>query len=139
METLVYTTTGKIIQSRFLIEYNSITVLLQSIFLLVLFSRVKVSKRIRYIEYFSKLSFSIYIIHQQHFVVNYFIKDRFADCVSLSPYCFILVILGSVIIICLLAMLVDSFRDKLFKKFKVKEFSIKVVETINKFILKFIN
>lgn len=122
---------NKIIESTYFIEYNSITILFESIFLLVIFSRIKILNGAKYIKYISSLSFSIYLIHMHPLIIEYLIKNKFIGYIQLPFYTFILAILSSTIFICVLCIFIDMIRNKLFEKIKINQFSDYIVNKIN--------
>lgn len=122
---------NKIINSIYFIKYNSITILFEAIFLLIIFSRIKILSGAKYIKYISSLSFSIYLIHMHPLIVEHLIKNKFISYLSFPFYTFIIAILSSVIFICVVCLIIDILRNKLFEKIKVNQFSDYIVSKIS--------
>lgn len=125
-------------QGMFFVRYNSITIILNSIFLLVLFSRIKNiknKKAKKIIHYLGGLAFSIYIIHLQHILLDKIFKGTFVAYINLSPLMFVIAVISSSVFICVLCLIIDMIRSYIFKKIKIKEFSNYIVNKVSDFIL----
>lgn len=122
-------------QGMYFVRYNSITILFEAIFLLVLFSKIKIKKEKRFIQYIGGLAFSIYIIHLNQFILDSMFKGKFVEYIKLSPFMFVIAVITSSIFICIVCLIIDMLRNYIFKKIKIKEFSNYIVNKINDFIL----
>lgn len=103
-------------------SYISITILAESVCLLLLFKRIHFSKFFtKVIAFLSPLAFSVYLIHDNPIVREYLIADRFISIAGLNPLLMVLAIFGSVLAIFIICIIIDYFRYLLFKVIKVKQ------------------
>lgn len=96
-------------------NYSSPTVLMSAIFLLLLFSKIKINKYQNLILFISKLTFGVYLFHDNSIIVNLFIKDRFLFINSknvLMIICFSLIV---ALIIFIISLVLELFRFCIFK------------------------
>lgn len=118
-----------------LTNYVSPTILLSGIIMVVLFSRIKVKGNI--ISKLSPLAFGIYLFQLNQVIWNTIIKDAFAFVVSKS----IVVGIGYIFIFASLifvsGLIVEFIRSKIAKLIRIPYLSKKVVEIIDKLIVKF--
>ena len=106
------------------IRYNSIFILVNSISLFLLFLKIKVHNRYKNcISFLSKLSFSVYLIHEHPLVQTTFMKWRFVFLSTYPIYKMIFIILLSGLNIYIMCTIIDIFRYYLFKFLKVDKFS----------------
>ena len=113
---------GKVYFDDVLLSYTSITVLLSSVFLLLIFERIRItalSKKI--ITLLSPLAFSVYLIHEHFFIKEYCIIDKFAWIANLPVYLILLVIIGAVLLVYFACSAIDIIRHYLFRLLKLKE------------------
>ena len=105
------------------IDYTSIFIVISGIALLLLFSQISIKSELakKSISFISGLAFSVYIIHEQQFVRDCIIKNRFVNIAFESPifiiyktFCFSFLIF----ICCWLIDLLRFFLFKLLKLFK---------------------
>ena len=70
----------------------------------------------------SALSFSVYLIHTNHIIYGYIIKDHFISMVSTNPFrLFVGVILNSLLIF-IACLSIDIVRCALFKLLRVRRY-----------------
>ncbi len=121
--------------SNFLINYCSPTVLLASVSLLMLFSKLKFgNKASKFIAFFANATFGVYLIHDFPLVRNYFISEKFVELTSFSPLIMILLVVFSAIAIWFICSITDKLRLELFKLLKVKKLCEKISQLISKLL-----
>ena len=102
------------------ISYCSPLLLIASIGLLCIFSKIKVHKIFHsIIGFFSKTAFSVYLIHDNPYTRKYAITGRFAEWASLSPKRIIFNVLSTAVLIFIACSLADGIRLLIFKLFRV--------------------
>lgn len=107
------------------VEYNSPTIFLSSIALFLVFVNIKVNYLNKVISFISKLTFSVYLIHEHDFINKFFIKDKFSYLLEVSYismlYKLSLIVFG----IFFISILLDVIRTFIFKILFIKKLSIK--------------
>lgn len=128
-------------KEKLFMNYLSPTMLLQSIGLILFFSRLKFHPIfVKIISFFSPLTFNVTLIHQRLFKGDFTFKKNFFKLVNgLLPKYLFFKIYGLAIIIYLLCSFIDYFRFLLFKFLKIKELSIFIETRIPKLIDRFLN
>lgn len=97
------------------IDYNSFLVIISSICLFLLFIDVKPNKKISNIlKYTSTASFGIYIIQLHPYIWN-FIQDRFIFILDYNIFLEPIFVLSISIIIFIVLLLIDKFREYIFR------------------------
>ena len=110
--------------SNLLIQYNSPTILLCSIVLLLLFSRLRFNKVIvKLITIFAPAAFGVYLIHDNQMMEKY-VMPHILALKDLNLFLLPCVVIGLVFAIWLICSIIDIVRINLFKLIKVKQFSI---------------
>lgn len=105
----------------FFISYNSFIILLQSIFLVLFFSRINISKGKKIIEYLVPFSFGVYLFHAHPLIWDYILRNRFTSLAALPIYKYVIYVFAIVIFIYILSTAMDIIRNKIFKILKIKE------------------
>ena len=102
-------------------HYNSIVILLSSVTLFMLFTKIKINNPIlqKFITKISTLAFGVYLIHDNHHIRTKFVLNRFAWLGELSPVMNILELLGIALVIFVTCLMIDYVRAFLFEVFKV--------------------
>ena len=102
-------------------HYNSITILLSSVILMMLFTKVTVKNTVlqKCITKISTLTFGVYLIHDNHHIRTQFILDRFAWLSKLSPVTNVLQLIGIGLVIFVTCLMIDYVRAFLFDVFNV--------------------
>ena len=119
---------------RIFIKYLSPTMIIQSISLVLFFSRLKFKYNIfiKFISFFTPLTFNVTLIHQRLLKENFLFKKKFLKLVKeLHPKYLFFKIYGLAIIIYILCSIIDFFRLLLFKILKIRELSIFVERKIS--------
>ncbi len=102
-------------------DNDNITILLSSIFLMLIFLKINIRNSIiaKIITKISTLTFGVYLIHDNYFIRIQFILNRFAWLGELSPVMNILELLGIALVIFVTCLMIDYVRAFLFEVFKV--------------------
>ena len=104
-----------------LFSYDSITVLLSAIFLLLYFERVKLKKRmVEIVSFLSPLTFSVYLIHDNLFVRDY-LMSKLVWISDLSLFPMLFAIIAAVLGIYVFCSVIDLVRFHLFRITKLKD------------------
>lgn len=112
-----------------LVSYTSVTVVLASVALVVLFSKVKAGKwSTKVISFFAALTFGVYLIHEMPLVRNMFLKNKLVEIASLDAWLMAVIIVAIVISIFLVCAGVEYIRGLLFKVLKIKQL-LQFIET----------
>lgn len=105
-----------------LVSFISPTIVLGSIFLLVFFKKMRMPNWVKSgVKVVSPLVFSVYLIHTNYYVWNYWFRLRFEDYVEYSPIKLLGAILVTAFIIFMVCIAVDFVRELIFKGLKIKE------------------
>lgn len=98
--------------------YTSPTVVLEAIFLTILFSKIVIlnEKHIKIIKKFAASSFSVYLIHIHPFVKEYLLKDRMVWIANKPVVLNVIIIMGCALVICGVCYMIDFVRSFLVKK-----------------------
>ena len=112
---------------------NSIPMVLETISLTLIFTKIKYNKFIsKIITYIGPLTFSVYLIHSHWDVRINIYKGMFEKYSSaLSFLEILLIILGKSIKIFCISILIDSFRNLIFKIFRIKNMCMLVEKIID--------
>ena len=103
-----------------LLGYTSPTIFIVSCGLLIIFSNIKCNKLIPFLKVVAPLTFSAYLIQDNVYVRKYFITDKFAFLADKNVFILIIGIISSAILCFAVGCLIDSIRNFLFRKFKIK-------------------
>lgn len=123
---IIQTATNKIFGEpklgRWFIRYTSPMILAASLCLFLIFESVVIRKKhICVVNKLSRLTFGVYLVHDNPFVRDYLIKNSFLD-VLVKPWGVeILCIFGSAMLIYTICSLIDFLRYKVFELCKIKK------------------
>ena len=98
-----------------LIRYNSPTMVIAAICLLLLFADLKVKKLSKVIKLLAPATFGVYIIHTEPFVWDYLLADRFFFLTELGPLTFVPIVVGSALGIYIVCSIIELVRIYVFK------------------------
>lgn len=109
--------------SNILYSYISPTIIIETICLVRLFSRISIAIHFikKIITNITPLVFSVYLIHDHPIVREYAIKDRFCFITDKPLFFFIVDYFGGVLLIFMICIVADMIRDKVFKTFHITE------------------
>ena len=103
------------IYSEYLITYVSPFVVLSSVFLVMIFRKIKMSKYVtNIIAFMSPLTFGIYLIHTQYYVWEY-LDNRFVNYVSMKFVWFVVSVIFTAVIIYLVCSIIEFIRQYIFR------------------------
>lgn len=115
--------------------YTSPTVLLASIALVILFSKIRL-KKTKIISLLASVSFGVYIIHENRLVRPYILTDMFVSFANLHWAVLPFAIIGMAIAFYIVCGIVEYIRIKIFDILKIKKrilnLEIKLTERIGK-------
>ncbi len=105
------------IKPNLLVQYNSVTITVASISLLLLCSKLNFKSSIAkgLISFFSPLSFSVYLIHVHPLIWKNLFLGRFVKLAKLNTLYFVLAVLLSALGIYVVSSLIDYVRLQLFR------------------------
>lgn len=119
-----------------LFMHTSPTILVAAVMMLIIFSNLEFKENIaKYIVFFGKCTFSIYLIHTHPLVWNNILNVLFSSYATLSTIIFPFAIIGSAMGIYVICTLIDIIRVYFFKIIRINILSEKI-ETLFKSILK---
>ncbi len=114
-----------------LVSYCSPAMLMLAIFLLCLFNKMKISKKLNpVIAFLSSSAFSVYLIHENKHIRRLLIKDNFEFLAEKNPFVTIALVIAFAIGIYLICTFADKLRMLIFKLFKVDTISAKLEDII---------
>ncbi len=124
-----------------MLNYTSPTILISAVSLLVIFSNIKISAKLKkFIAFLAPLSFSVYLIHTHPLVFNNIFDGAFAFLAQKSPLIMVLGMIVATIAIYIGCSLIDYIRELTFRLFKVKKIisfaETKLLAFADKFISK---
>ena len=106
-----------------LFSYNSPTILLAGLFLLLFFSKLKMNKTLsKTVLYFAQTTFGVYIIHLHPNIWNT-LDHRFERYIELNICLFVFAILSTAFIIWFGLSVIDRIRIRIFNLLKVRRLS----------------
>ena len=115
-----------------LIRYNSPTMVIASLCLLLLFANLNVKKISKVIKLLAPATFGVYIIHTEPFVWDYLLADRFYFLTKLGPLTFVPIVIGSALGIYLVCTIIELVRMYVFKLCRIPKLCKKLEEVFRK-------
>lgn len=104
----------------YLIAYNSPTIVIMSIVLILLFQNLKINKKLeKIVKIFSSTALSVYIIHCHPLIMEYIIKDFAIIFIQNNTVVLIILVLCIALLILIFLSVLDLLRIKLFMIFKI--------------------
>ena len=117
-----------------LVSYTSPTIVLSAVFLVSMFSKLKMrTKSIKIISFLSPMAFGVYLVHCHPYVFNY-MADKFVWIASLPLYYALFVVLLVALIIFTACLIIEYTRCLLFKLCKVNKLSNSLERIFTKII-----
>lgn len=99
-----------------MISYVSPTILIVAVIYVVIFSRMKFTNKTQsIIKFMSSSSFAIYLINDNPYIREVFIRDKFKFLLEVHSYYIPFILVGFSISFCIAAILIDKVRVFLFK------------------------
>lgn len=115
-----------------LIRYNSPTMVIAAVCLLLLFANLNVKKISKVIKLLAPATFGVYIIHTEPFVWDYLLADRFYFLTKLGPLTFVPIVIGSALGIYLVCTIIELVRMYVFKLCRIPKLCKKLEEVFRK-------
>lgn len=104
----------------YLVSYTSPTIIATAVILLLLFAGMSVKQSwVRFISFFSPLTFGVYLFHEEPLLHAAFITEHFRWIGALNPILIPATIIGISLFIWLIGSLADKVRTILFKRLNV--------------------
>ncbi|MBQ7233685.1 MAG: acyltransferase [Bacillales bacterium] len=122
IEYLTERSSFALLGNHFLMNYNSPTMVLAGVCMLLLFANLKVDKFVKIIAFYAPFTFGVYIIHVHPFVWNNILSNRFTGYTSFHPIALVFAVLLTAIIIFLTCSMAEFLRIQLFRILHVKQF-----------------
>lgn len=117
-----------------LIRYNSPTMIISSVCLVLLFAKMNLTRIVKAIKLVSPTTFGVYIIHSEPFIWTYIIGGRFANFKELMPVQFVLSVVSVAAIIFILCSVAERCRLWIFKICRVPCLCKKVEDKCKKLV-----
>ena len=106
---------GEVKYDETLVSYTSVTILLASVFLLMLCLKIKIGGFAQaIIRWFAPMTLGVYLIHVHPLVFEYIVKDAFVALALQHPARMVISALGWTLALFLLCSALDFYRIKLF-------------------------
>lgn len=122
IEGITESVLGKPIGGGYLISYTSPMVLLMALALVMFFSEMQMGAGVKkVVASVSPLAFSVYLIHTHPLVWENMLTNRFANWIEDTPILLVTKILIGALGIFGICIIIDSIRDGVFVRLKVKE------------------
>ena len=110
------------INNDWLVSYVSPTILTIAILYVILFSRMKINKKVvKIIKFAAPSSFAIYVLNNHRLMWDFVIMDMFKGYIDANVLIVIIYPLVFSILFTIGAILIDKIRQYIFKKLKTKE------------------
>lgn len=116
------------LESNFLMNYNSPTIVVAGLCLLLLFMNLKLEKMRKIISLFAPTTFGIYIIHSQPMIWDRFIVNGFSKFKEFGVIEFVIAVIVTSIVIFASCSLIELFRIRIFKMLHISELCKKIEE-----------
>ena len=122
IELLTLQVLGEVRAGNYLISYKSPTILMAAVFLLLCFSNLKLSDRMKkMVSFVAPMSFSVYLIHNHPLVATAVMNRMFAPYAELSVVEMVMKVLGTALFIYVVCSLLDWFRLYVFRKIGIRK------------------
>lgn len=119
----------------YLISYNSPTIIINAIMLVLYYSQKDISGiYLKFIKRFTPASFGVYLFHEEPLIRKYLISGAFSSYANYSPLCMGFAILITAIIIFLFGSSIDLIRIKMFGYLGVGKLSCYLDENLKRCI-----
>lgn len=105
-----------------LISYTSPTILIASLALISLFSKLNIGKKgSKWINRVAALTFGVYLVNCSPYVWNVYMPKRFADYAGYPVWKMLLCVLVTALYLLLVGIAIDGIRFLIFELFKLRE------------------
>lgn len=103
------------------LSYTSPICVIQSVCMMILFSRMKLNKLVPLVKFFAPLTLGVFLIHVHTYVWYPILKNRFVSYAQKGTIVFVLYVILTVVGIYIACSLIDFIRNSIFKALKLKE------------------
>lgn len=122
IELLTLQVLGEVRAGNYLISYKSPTILMAAVFLLLCFSNLKLSDRMKKkVSFVAPMSFSVYLIHNHPLVATVVMNRMFAPYAELPVVEMVVKVLLTALFIYVVCSLIDWFRLYVFRKIGIRK------------------
>lgn len=105
-----------------LVNYTSPTILMASIFLIILFSEINVKGIFKKIVlFFAPSAFSVYLIHTNKLIWKNWWIDLFVNVASMPPVIFVIIVIVSAVVVYCVCSFIDKGRIRIFSILKINQ------------------
>lgn len=118
-----------------LIRYNSPTMVIASVCLLLLFANLNVKKISKVIKLLAPTTFGVYIIHTEPFIWEHLLADRFYFLTELGPLPFIPIVIVSALGIYFVCTIIELIRMYIFKLCRIPKLCKKIEDLFRKILI----
>lgn len=123
-----------IVPKNIFVTYTSVTVFIPAICILLIFSRIKVSRGKRVVKFFSLTAFSVYIIQIHSLIWNHYIVPYHTFFKDMNQWTSIPLLLAGVVVLYLAATVVDYLRIQIFRLLHIDTLSKLICKLLEKII-----
>lgn len=119
-----------------IVDYTAPSEVIISFSIVMILSNINVKNKylVKFISFFSPLTYGIYLIHNHLLIRQYIIKNYFLWMLKYNFYILILISLLCSLLIFIFCSLIDYIRALIFKIMKIKEIILYIMNKINKII-----
>lgn len=118
---------GSALYGDILFSYTSPTIVLMSIFIILIFANLKLKDGVkRIIGFVAPLSFGVYLLHENPYVSKLFIRGKFNHYLDFNPMGTLLAVVGTVVAIFMIGIIIEWLRQRVFFVLRIKRISEKI-------------
>ena len=128
---------GHSFREDFLLVYTSPTILGIAIVYLIIFSKIKIRRSKKIIEFLAPSAFGVYLFHMQHLFLDNDFSFHFSFIADLPLWLIPLSILWYALIIFIIGLLIDKVRSYIFKFIRVNKFTERIELVASRLFNKF--
>ncbi len=116
------------------VNYTSVTIFIPAICILIIFSKIKVNRGKKVINFFSSTAFSVYIIQIHSLIWNHYIVPYHTFFKNMNQWTSIPLLLAGVVVLYLAATVVDYLRIQIFRLLHINTLSKLICKLLEKTI-----
>ena len=115
----------------YLLLYTSPTIVLYSVCMLVLFSRMRLQRCVlRFVKFFAPVTFGVYLFSEEPLIREAFITDSFSFLANFNPGVMVIGIIGLALLIWIIGSMIDWVRKGISKILRVDKLSLRIEQMI---------
>lgn len=134
LSRLVGTNIGEVLFARIggmLISYCSPTIIIMAIGFVCIFEGIKIREFIKtIIRFLVPATFSVYLLHENYYIRELFIGERFVFANNYHPFLIVLIVVLSALAIFLACVVIDKIRALLFKILHIDKLAVRIERVI---------